>query len=299
MSFHKNNKFLSGNRKPIAVEPIDPIIKNNSLTNNSKKYSKKNCQVDTKKYDNTLNNNYDNNNYDNNKNYNNKNYNNKNYNNKNYNKNFNNNETNENIGPYAKVKNRLFKPLDDKDERTTEGQYQIIEEIDGYEISPGKIYQFDLGLERFLNEFKERIKSRKTSKQLKFNIIDNYYLYHYVYSIKDGNSTAYLETETDFKWDASKNTYTKTTMRSYDNIPKDLDSYKKYHFIVRMIRILIKSEIFEIVIPRGNKDPYNPPDDLISLLSANEDVKLLSKKLEFPENTNFIIRRCISTEKVQ
>jgi len=190
-------------------------------------------------------------------------------------------------GPYASIHQKYYHSVEDKKTRS-QGEFIIEEEIFAREVSPGQIYDFNLGLTEFL----ERLNREKPEKPPKIQILDNYYLYQYIHSIKDGKPISYSEKEMSYRWIPERQVYQRKIKRIYDdaNQVTDLDSYQEYHLIVRIIRFQLNGQIFEIIIPRQNTDhlPYQVSKKFWSLL-VDDNLKILN----FPPNTNFMIRQSL------
>lgn len=113
--------------------------------------------------------------------------------------------------------------------------------------------------------------------------IDNYYLYNYVYSIKDGIGAAYQEEELEYRWNVDESTYQRKIRRVYLDDENDLNTYRDYHLIVRVYRFQINQKIYEIV----TKDrEYVIPKNCWRLLLENN-----LSSLNLPSDTEFIIRQ--------
>jgi hypothetical protein len=208
------------------------------------------------------------------------------------------NESSEADGPYAKVKQQVFVAKDDDlngNAKIPVGVHYIDEEILGRETVPGEIYDFNLGLLSFISELSQRI---SPSSNLKLQLIDNYYLYQYIYSIKNGVASNYTDQEIDWSWNRTSKWYKRRIKRTYGDPISDLDSYRDYHAIVRIIRFQVPNkitkvpEIFEIIIPRSPNNAtdlsslYTPPNNLIQLL-LNNDIE----SINLPKGCEFMIRR--------
>ncbi|MEX0594908.1 MAG: hypothetical protein WD512_00275, partial [Candidatus Paceibacterota bacterium] len=207
------------------------------------------------------------------------------------------NESSEADGPYAKVEQQLFVAIDDDligNAKMPVGVHYIDEEIMGKEIVPGEIYDFNLNLQSFISELSQRISQ---SSNLKLQIIDNYYLYQYIFSIKNGITTNYTDQEIDWSWNRTSKWYKRRIKRTYGDPISDLDSYRDYHAIVRIIRFQVPNkitkvpEIFEIIIPRSSNNLdqsplYTPPNNLIQLLLKND-----IESINLPKGSEFMIRR--------
>ena len=191
-------------------------------------------------------------------------------------------------GPYSKVHQEYFIPLNEKRvERSVAGEYIIDEEIMGIEVCPGEVYKFDLGIMRWIEELEKR--NIKDDQNVKIQIVDNYYLYQFIYSVKDGIPAHYTEEEIEWSWNAEQGVYRRQIKRIYGEGDTDLDSYQDYHLIVRVLRFQIGREIFEIVVPRlKNSIVYSPPTRMIGLL-LDRNFKLL----DLPNGCQFMIRRCL------
>jgi hypothetical protein len=208
------------------------------------------------------------------------------------------NESSEADGPYAKVEQQIFVAKDDDlngNAKIPVGVHYIDEEILGRETVPGEIYDFNLGLQSFISELSQRI---SPSSNLKLQLIDNYYLYQYIYSIKNGIASNYTDQEIDWSWNRTSKWYKRRIKRTYGDPISDLDSYRDYHAIVRIIRFQVPNkvtkvpEIFEIIIPRSPNNAtdrsslYTPPNNLIQLLLKND-----IESINLPKGCEFMIRR--------
>lgn len=214
-------------------------------------------------------------------------------------------------GPYAKVEQLIFiGQNEDSSVSKTVGEHVIDEEIMAKEIVPGEMYSFNLGITGFITELEKRMaiaNNNKKKQNIKLQVIDNYYLYQHIFSIKDGVRSNYVDQEIDWKWNRITRWYRRSTKRTYgDSATTDLDSYRDYHAVVRIIRFQMSNnpdhklpEIFEVIIPRSSgANPtenanglYQPPTNFIDLLLIRD-----LKTLNLPNNTEFMIRRQVAVE---
>lgn len=196
------------------------------------------------------------------------------------------NEKEKKKGPYASIPQKYYQPVKEKKSRS-EGEFIIDEEVYAKEISPGQIYNFNLGIEDF-SKYLDQVRD----KSPKIQILDNYYLYQYIHSVKDGIPISYSEKELSHQWIPDRQVYQRKIKRIYDHQNKisDLDSYQEYHLIVRIIRFQLHGKIFEIIIPRQNTDvlPYQVSPKFWDLL-VDKNFKILN----FPSGTNFMIRQSL------
>lgn len=202
-------------------------------------------------------------------------------------------ETEKKKGPFAYLRQHIYTPSKTTKKPTT-GTYIIKEELEVQEISQDEIYNFNLGQDKFLELLRKKHSSSTTPTM---QIIDNYYLYQFVYSVKNKYSVSYQDEIVEGKYLPDKKVYQRTIHRTYLPTPNDFDSYCNYHLIVRIIRFLIDQEIYEIIIPRKTSIvpttgtpvaiPYQVSDDFWKqLIDPNQLIKL-------PKDTNFIIRRSV------
>jgi hypothetical protein len=203
----------------------------------------------------------------------------------------------ENEGPYAKVEQKIFVE-DDVVEKESSGIHFFDEEIMAREMVVGEIYDFNLGPMAFCDELDKRMKN-KLKKNIKLQIIDNYYLYQYIFSIKDGVRSNYIDQEIDWKWNKDTKWYRRRIKRTYGDSISDLDSYRDYHAVIRIIRFQMMGsnrklpEIFEVIIPRSDGNtPYSPPENFIDLL-----LQCNLKLLNFPKGVEFMIRRLVDSDE--
>lgn len=214
-------------------------------------------------------------------------------------------------GPYAKVEQLVFVGQnEDSSVSKTVGEHVIDEEIMAKEIVPGEMYSFNLGITGFITELEKRMvvaNANKKKQNIKLQVIDNYYLYQHIFSIKDGVRSNYVDQEIDWKWNRITRWYRRSTKRTYgDSAATDLDSYRDYHAVVRIIRFQMSNnpdhklpEIFEVIIPRSSgasptenvNGLYQPPTNFIDLLLIRD-----LKTLNLPNNTEFMIRRQVAVE---
>lgn len=178
-------------------------------------------------------------------------------------------------GPFANIRQIIYKPLESK--KRSSGEFIIEECLEGIEVVPGKIYRLSIPVERFIKLMPKDISNPRMQE------IDNYYLYNYVYSIKDGIGAAYQEEELEYRWNVDESTYQRKIRRVYLDDENDLNTYRDYHLIVRVYRFQINQKIYEIV----TKDrEYVIPKNCWRLLLENN-----LSSLNLPSDTEFIIRQ--------
>lgn len=192
------------------------------------------------------------------------------------------NNNNEKRGTFAKIEQPIFLPLKQKTPKSKAHQTVLMDEwVEGSPILSNMIYQFDVGLDRFINSI-HKYKNRDP----KLQVIDNYYLYHYTCSIKNGQSLAYIDSWKKIEWHPIEKCFHRTIERTYLQDNHDFDSYLDYHLIVRIFRFQIDYQIFEIIIPRENNS-----DTPFNITKTELWSRILAKNLELPSNTQYIIRR--------
>lgn len=201
-------------------------------------------------------------------------------------------------GPYASIPQRVYQPIkkeqnknqQNKNQRSTEGEYVIEEEVFGREVSSDKIYDFNLSAMEFLEHLDQSQSS--TTRPPKIQTIDQYHLYQFIHSIKNGESVIYTEEELEHRWSSDTRRYYRKIVRTYQNAAQmsDLDSYQDYHLVVRIVRFQLNRRIFELIIPRNHRNAslYQPADNFFQLLSQH-NLKLLN----LPNETQFMIRQAI------
>jgi len=160
----------------------------------------------------------------------------------------------------------------------------ITEEYDAYEVLPGIIYNYDLGLERFVQLLETAITHNSSAKFPK--VYTNYYYYQHILSIYKGKKTGFVEKLISQKWLDQEQKHQKISEVSNVENPCHLMNQHNFHMIARVVRYKINSnETLEIIIPDPKfKINYN---NFTSQLLQKETQELLN----FPENTTFIRKK--------
>lgn len=186
-------------------------------------------------------------------------------------------------GTFASIHQEIYLPTGDDVQFDSKKKNVIMtEEVEGIELSPDKVYDFNLGHDKFI----ELIRPYKyLTKPPKLMIFDNYYRNHHVFSVKNKEiTTSYQEDVVKSNWNGR--TYERTICRHYLSEPNDLDAHRHYHLIVRIIRYLIDGQIFEIIVPREDDESPFEPDH-------NFWIKLFEDNHHLPKNSMFMVRRKI------
>jgi len=307
MSFQRGTTYFQNNTQTNYFKKS--INNNDDESGQTKTYLKNDFNKKTYKKDNRNDTRNDNRNDTRNDNRNNDNRNNDNRNNDNRNENRNNENRVENRNNENRNENRvenkkgIFGELTQtnfKIDKTGEtyvqpvGEFIIKEELIGVKMidEMAEIYDFDIGKDKFIEILKNNEISKnnkKEKKKIELQIIDNYYLYQYVISIKNNVITSYSEIMLNNEWNNGK--YYRTMKRTYISQPNDLDGYRDYHLIVRIIRIQIEHQIYEIIIPSAS-----PHDNTkIYQIDKNSFLEMfINSKINVPLNSKFMIRKNIA-----
>jgi hypothetical protein len=150
------------------------------------------------------------------------------------------------------------------------------------EVIRDKIYDFNVGESAFRNI----IRKLKTTRVPDIKVIDQYMLLQYVVCyLSDRRNYAYSQELISSEYLRDKLRYKQVWKREYfDEDNHDIDTYDKYHLMVRMIEFTHKSMLYVIVIPREGKKPlYDCNSNMWLKMQGEYDMK-------FPEGTKFIIK---------
>jgi len=189
-------------------------------------------------------------------------------------------------GTFSKIEQPIFEPIKPESKHNKQNQTKpgtnllMKEEVEGNVVVPGEIYNFNIGLKKFL-ELLQPYKDKTPSP--KMQIVDNYYLYHYVCSLKNGKISTYSETVKQLHWNGK--TFIRETQRTYLEELNDINGYLDYHLITRIIRFQLDQQIFEVIIPRENNNsyPFQPSSQFL--------INLFSDDCQLPQNVEFMVRR--------
>jgi hypothetical protein len=150
------------------------------------------------------------------------------------------------------------------------------EQYDAQEVLKEKIYNYDIGKEKFIH----LLHSLSNNKTIRHKTYTNYYFYQYVLSVHNKNKTAFIEKTLQQNYDPENQTHYKLTeITPVDFLKINLQNSFRFHQMIKIIRFQIKNHCLEVIIPSHS---YKIP---------HQNIYQNLNEIQFPEGTTFIHKK--------